>query len=204
MKTEQMQEIVSAAAALAEQKRCPVIGLDGLGGAGKSTISEKLCDAFAQSGLHTVLLHIDDFIHVRAVRYNPDVPDWKCYYHLQWRYGAFCALLDRIRSGEASEAELYDKENDCYYCQPLEIRPQTVILTEGIFLQREELHGVFDYMIYLDVPEQERLNRVLKRDLYIGSAAEISAKYEKRYFPAERFYFSEYRPDLSADMVITE
>ena len=45
-----------------------IIGIDGLGGAGKSTISEKICQKLEENNYHTILLHIDDFIHVRKVR----------------------------------------------------------------------------------------------------------------------------------------
>lgn len=75
---------------------------------------------------------------------------------------------------------------------------------EGIFLQRKELEGIFDYMIYMDIPEDVRLQRVLLRDTYIGSENDIRAKYENRYFPAERRYFSRYRPDMNADICIGE
>lgn len=203
METEQIRQIISAVKTIAAQKTCPVIGIDGLGGAGKSTISEEIQAELERNGLHTVLLHIDDFIHVKAIRYNSSYPEWMCYYHLQWRYAAFLELIGEIRHahGEVT-AELYDKEHDCYIHQALSVQPDTVILTEGIFLQRQELHGVFDYMVYMDVPESERLARVLKRDLYIGNADEIRKKYENRYFPAERFYYSEYRPDLSANVTI--
>ena len=53
-----------------------------------------------------------------------------------------------------------------------------------------------------DVPEEERLCRVLLRDGYIGDEAAIREKYEKRYFPAERFYADKYRPAEKADLVI--
>ena len=57
-------------------------------------------------------------------------------------------------------------------------------------------------MIYLDVPEDVRLHRVLNRDTYIGDAQQITEKYENRYFPAERHYFNEYHPDKLADYII--
>lgn len=47
-----------------------VLGIDGLGGAGKSTISEQLCEIFRKNEMHVTLLHIDDFIHPKAIRYN--------------------------------------------------------------------------------------------------------------------------------------
>ncbi len=43
-------------------------------------------------------------------------------------------------------------------------------------------------MIYIDIPEEIRLERVLDRDGYIGDREQIRAKYENRYFSAERYY----------------
>ena len=50
--------------------------------------------------------------------------------------------------------------------------------------------------------EQERLNRVLQRDTYIGNNEAISLKYEKRYFPAEHVYVDTSHPKENADIVI--
>lgn len=144
----------------------PIIGIDGLGGAGKSTISEKLCRIFEEKDYRTVLLHIDDFIHVREVRYNDEYPDWKCYYDLQWRYDYFLDVVNEIKNSDREyiDIELYDKDNDTYFDQRFEIGHKTIVIAEGIFLQKKEYNNIFDYMIYIDIPEEERLNRVLKRD----------------------------------------
>ena len=186
------------------EKGIGVVGIDGLGGAGKSTVSESICAGLEETGVHTVLLHIDDFIHTRAVRYDSSRPDWECYYNLQWRYDYFRECVAKLRKGGETEIELYDKDNDTYYTQKYTAEGRTAVIVEGIFLQRKELEGIFDYMIYMDIPEDVRLQRVLLRDTYIGNEKEITAKYENRYFPAERHYFSEYRPDMNADICIGE
>ena len=79
-----------------------------------------------------------------------------------------------------------------------------VVIIEGVFLQRKELCGVFDYMIYIDIPEEVRLTRVLRRDGYIGDDNQIKLKYDNRYFPAERHYVRECAPVQNADFVIEE
>ena len=184
----------------------PIIGIDGLGGAGKSTISEKMCLIFKENDYHTVLLHIDDFIHVREVRYNDEYPDWQCYYDLQWRYDYFLDVINEIKNSgrEYIDIELYDKDNDTYFNQRFEVGQKTIVIVEGIFLQKKEYNNIFDYMIYIDIPEKERLNRVLKRDTYIGDEKQIIEKYENRYFPAEHRYMKEYQPERNADLVIGE
>lgn len=198
------KEICNSILKLSSEKERVIVGIDGLGGAGKSTISEKICSEIKNNNVHTILLHIDDFINVRKVRYNSAYPEWQCYYDLQWRYDYFTGIIDQIKNRMNShiEIELYDKDDDCYFTQNYDTKEKTVVIVEGIFLQRKELYGIFDYMVYIDVPEDERMTRVLKRDTYIGNEQQIIDKYENRYFPAERKYFNEYHPKQSADFVI--
>ena len=198
--------VLNSIVPIAESRSISVIGVDGLGGAGKSTISEALCSELERNGIHTILLHIDDFIHTKKIRYNSEYPEWQCYYDLQWRYDYFIKTVGRLKAASDNyiEVELYDKDNDNYYTETYSAANKTTVIVEGIFLQRKELQGIFDYMIYIDVPEDVRMSRVLQRDTYIGNERQITEKYENRYFPAERRYFSEYRPDISADLVIGE
>lgn len=199
------KDIIIASMKLLDEKNIVTVGIDGLGGAGKSTIADRVSDALTSNGVHVILLHIDDFITTRAVRYDPNYPQWQCYYELQWRYGYFREVIGRLlTNGDRVEVELYDKDNDSYIRRDFCTTKRTVILTEGIFLQRKELSGIFDLMAYVDVSQEERLRRVIGRDTYIGNEGEIIEKYENRYFPAERIYFSQYRPDLSADILIKQ
>lgn len=182
-----------------------IVGMDGLGGAGKSTLSESLHSILCKEGYSIVILHIDDFIHPRAVRYDERYVAWECYYYRQWRYDDFIEqIIQPIRSGEAvkKEIELYDKEHDTYYLHQIEIPVGSIVIIEGVFLQREELKGVFDDMIYIDVSEEIRWKRVLARDGYIGDSHQIQEKYENRYFPAEHYYLKTCLPKEHADYVI--
>lgn len=182
-----------------------IVGIDGLGGAGKSTVSEELCKLFRDENYSVTVLHIDDFIHPKSVRYNENYEEWECYYNLQWRYDYFLndVIMPIKNNGYfCGEIELYDKENDKYYLSKTDIPSGSILIVEGIFLQRSELEGIFDYMIFMDVPEEVRLSRVLKRDGYIGDEQQIRKKYENRYFPAEHRYIAKCSPVESADYVI--
>ena len=181
-----------------------MVGLDGLGGAGKSTAAEEVKRLLAEKGINAEIFHIDDFIHPKAVRYNDSYPQWEQYYYLQWRYAHFKqSVWAPVKEGrELPPVELYDKDNDTYVVRGFSLPEGSVVITEGIFLQREELDGIFDLMVYFDVDEKERLRRVLLRDGYIGDETAIREKYENRYFPAERYYSEKYRPAEKADMVI--
>ncbi len=186
------------------QQNCRIIGIDGLGGAGKTTISAQLSDAVRSLGMPVTILHIDDFIHPRCVRYRDDVAEWKCYYDLQWNYAPLLKLLSAFRRDGiySGEVLLYNKDEDGYDAQEIRIPENGIVLVEGVFLQRQELSGVFDAVIYLDVPESVRLSRVLQRDGYIGDADAIRQKYENRYFPAEHFYVESCKPAERADITV--
>lgn len=198
----EIQDIYDSVIDLAAAMDIPVIGIDGLGGAGKSTISEELCQKLENHHYSAMLLHIDDFIHVREVRYNPAYSDWQCYYDLQWRYDYFLDVISNIKDCRDGyiDIELYDKDNDTYFQQRFDVSRNSIVIVEGIFLQRKELKDVFDYMVYIDIPEEIRLKRVLKRDIYIGGEQEIIDKYKNRYFPAEHKYIEDYQPQERADL----
>ncbi len=188
------------------QNQIYLIGIDGLGGAGKSTVSEKLLIQLQDAGIPVTLLHIDDFIHPKAIRYNPNYPEWECYYHLQWRYDYLCKqILQPLRRVGALDTliERYQLDQDSYTHSSLHIPAGSIVILEGVFLQRQELAGIFDLMVYVDVPEAIRLQRVLERDGYIGDKDAIAAKYAHRYFPAEHHYIAEYAPSEHADIVLS-
>ncbi len=186
------------------ERNCRIIGIDGLGGAGKTTICEKISRQLHAAKLPVTVLHIDDFIHPRSVRYRGDVPEWECYYYLQWRYAPLLELINALRRDRtySGTVQLYDKDRDCYFTEEITIPENGILLVEGVFLQRQELCGVFDAIVYLDVPESVRLARVLQRDGYIGDAEAIRRKYENRYFPAERFYVRNCKPEVRAEYVV--
>lgn len=177
-----------------------IIGIDGLGGSGKTTFAKEL-----QQKIGAVLFHLDDFIHPRHVRYNPHIEPWKLYYVHQWRYDYLIdRVLNPLKNGEEinNVIELYNKESDEYEETAVTIRKGVPVIIEGVFLQRDALRQYFDTVVYLDVDRDKRLQRVLQRDTYIGSKEAILQKYEQRYFPAEEQYIEEYDPVANAQIVV--
>ncbi|WFA07703.1 adenylyl-sulfate kinase [Tissierella sp. Yu-01] len=182
-----------------------IVGIDGLGGAGKSTVANLLEQKLLNENYSVYILHIDDFIHEKRVRYSESKEEWYCYYNIQWRYDYLIKeiLLPIKNKGKIEkQIELYDKENDTHILESICIPQNTVLLLEGMFLQRKELKRYLDFTIYLEVPQEVRLERVLLRDKYIGELEDIRYKYERRYFPAEEKYILEYSPIENADLVL--
>lgn len=185
--------------------RVYIIGVDGLGGAGKTTLVNSLKLQLQNENYYSYVLHIDDFIHPKRIRYDSSKEEWYCYYNLQWRYDYLVKeILSPIKNGEIidKQIERYNRESDEYFTQRVNLVHGSVLILEGVFLQRKELKDYLDFIIYLDVPQEVRLNRVLARDSYIGGLEDIKYKYEKRYFPAEEKYILEYSPIENADFVL--
>ena len=180
-----------------------LIGIDGLGGSGKTMYAYKL----QQQVEGSVILHLDDFVHKKEVRYNENYEEWYCYYHLQWRYDYLIQkLLLPLKSGlDVNETiEVYNRETDSYILREIEIPAGTTVIVEGIFLQRPELRPYFETVIYLELDQETRLQRITDRDIYMGNKKEIALKYDQRYFPAEEKYIEQCNPLALADRVENE
>ena len=63
-------------------KRIYIVGIDGLGGAGKSTIVNSLKLQLQNENYNTYVLHIDDFIYPKHIRYDESKEAWDCYYNV--------------------------------------------------------------------------------------------------------------------------
>jgi uridine kinase len=78
-----------------------------------------------------------------------------------------------------------------------------VLIVDGTFLQRPELNGAWDLVIFLYVPAEEAQRRGVNRDASaLGGNAAASAIYELRYCPAFDRYEAECRPADQADIVL--
>jgi uridine kinase len=83
---------------------------------------------------------------------------------------------------------------------PVEAAPSgAVVVVDGLFLQRSELDGCFEFAIWLDVPFEETARRMAVRD---GTSPDPSAPSMTRYVEAQRTYFRERTPWARADLAV--
>ncbi|MED4017155.1 kinase [Sutcliffiella cohnii] len=179
-----------------------VVALDGLSGAGKTTIVVKLKEELAP--IHVVIIHIDDYIVEQSRRYHTGFEEWYEYYSLQWDVEQLKEALFEKLIGNASVLTLpfYDSNTDSIRKKEVFVPKNSIVVIEGIFLQRQEWQSYFDLTFYLDVQREIRYERALNRDTYIGSLEERRKKYKRRYWPAEDYYLNRLKPIENADVVI--
>lgn len=187
------------------RKRPFIVGIDGLGGAGKTSFSKKLEEELKSRGHEVITLHMDDYIVEAKKRYGTGHEEWEEYYFLQWDIRLLeTELFKKLRENSHTLfLPLYDKMMDTLSMQELNVLTTSIILIEGIFLQRQEWRSYFDFMFYMDYPKNVRAERVLNRDAYIGNYEERLDKYERRYWVAEEKYIHNLNPLKKADYIVT-
>jgi uridine kinase len=183
------------------------VAIDGVDGAGKTVLADELVRPLEARGRHVVRASIDGFHRPRAERYRrgPDSPDG--YYHDSFDHSALRAsLLDPLGPGgdRRYRPAVFDWRRDAPVDEPPRQAPaDAVLLFDGIFCQRPELVDDWDLRVFLDVPFDETLRRMLVRDLApSASRPEFERRFWTRYVPGQRLYLAAVRPRERAQVVI--
>jgi uridine kinase len=185
-----------------------MIAIDGVDGAGKTVFARELKLYLLALGYETVLVSVDDFHYPRNIRYRkgPDSP--KGFYFDSIHYSELIRLvLDPFSKGEGYyHTTAFDCENDRPNMSKVkQINPNSILLMEGIFLQRPELVRFWDLKIFLDVDFKTNLQRNIDRANLINDPVALDRfieRYYTRYKPGQELYFAESKPHESADIVI--
>ena len=174
------------------------VGVDGVDGAGKTTFAARLAGALRAAGRDVVQVSVDDFHHVRALRYRRgrDSPDG--YYLDSYDYARFRTdVLDPFGPGgdRRYRASAHDLATDALLDPPWrQARSESVLVVDGIFLHRPELADAWDVSVFLDVPFEVAAARMVARD---GPAPST-----RRYVDGQRRYLAECRPAERATFVV--
>jgi uridine kinase len=184
------------------KERPYIVALDGLSGAGKTTLVTNL-ESELKNICNVVVIHIDDHIVERNQRYNTGYDEWYEYYYLQWDVEMLREeLFNKLHSNNPKlTLPFYEKSIDNIINKTISIEQDSIILIEGIFLQRKEWKAYYDFTVFIDCPREIRYERVLRRDTYIGDQQARLDKYKRRYWPGEDHYLETEKPIKNADKV---
>jgi uridine kinase len=149
------------------------VGIDGVDGAGKTTFADALAATVSRPA---VRVSVDDFHNDEAVRYRRGRNSPEGFWLDAFDYDRLIAEALRPLRDSASVAP-----------------PGAVVIVDGLFLQRSELAGQFDLVVYLDVPFDVTAQRLHARD---------GVRSLDRYVGASLLYFAECDPLGRADVVI--
>lgn len=133
-----------AAAELASDMTTRIVGVDGCGGAGKSTLAERLAIP-----LRAQIIHTDDF----ASWDNP----------LDWHGRLLEQVLEPLARNVAGRYQRYD-----WHMRALaewhDVGAGGVVIVEGVSATRAVFRPMLSYSIFVDAPQAVRLARGLERD----------------------------------------
>jgi uridine kinase len=176
---------------LIEAKGTPLlITLAGPTAAGKTEITERLLNAFAETGLKFTSIEVDNFLLDRD--YRDDKPMGKESTHFE----LFMRSLNDILQGKKITIPRYDfvqatsshdlNGNLRAGCDPLEIEPADIIFMEGNFpFHMDEISNLIGIKAVYLTDDPIRLKRKWKRDI------DYRKKYDPAYFQ-NRFFRTQF------------
>jgi uridine kinase len=169
--------------------RAVLVGIDGRGGAGKSTFARALAAELSEAAV----VEFDDFYRPSAARLPPGDPDVGG--NFEWRRLRDQVLLPLSR-GEAARYQRYDWGSDSM-AEWHDVPARGVVVIDGNYSTREELRGLYDFRIWVDAPHDVRLARGLER-----GGLNTRERWLEEWMPEEERYLAAQDPRRFADLVI--
>ena len=201
-------EYLIAAILKASQTSYPVtvIGIDGKGCSGKSTISNSIFKALKTINLSCELVSIDDFCNPRNIRYSPDVIEPLQVYQHNFDETLFDTILTNAHGAGSLEIEVMTlnvKTDKLSTPISIHLPHGGILLVEGIHLFKNHRKHLFDLKILITIDEKVQLDRALIRDPERGVRTEdIVRKYQTRFIPSYQYYLNVDNPLSTADIIV--
>ena len=172
-----------------------LVGIDGLGGAGKTLTAAAIADTLHSMGLVVMVVHIDDFFLPSADR-PQGTPEMKPIGgDFDWQRLRDEVLLP-LRNKRFARYRRYDWKRD-ELAETHEIQACGIIVVEGVYCTRRELADLYDIRVWIDCPRDVRLARGINRDGETGRN-----RWEFDWQPCEERYVQEHDPKQTAHFVI--
>jgi uridine kinase len=179
------------------------VAVDGVDGSGKTTFAALLAGAYSEQRRPVEVVHLDDFLNPRAVRYRLGRTSPEGYFSDTYDLAAFSAkVLDPLRPGgnRTIVRRAFDYTSDSpVEDSPVVVPEDAVVIVEGMFLHRDELCERWDVSVFLDVPFAVSVSRMAARD---GSHPDPEHPSLYRYVQGQRIYLSRCKPKERATIVI--
>jgi uridine kinase len=183
------------------------VAIDGPDAAGKTTLADELREPIEAAGHPVVRVSLDGFLRPRRERTEGNAQSAAGYYLAAFDSDAFGELvLAPLRAGgdRAIRVASCDYPADRRTIgEPLVVATDTVVLVDGVFLQRSAFRDDWDFVVFVEVSEDETLRRAGLRDAALfGGIAETERRYRERYLPAQRLYRDGFDPTAHADVLV--
>jgi uridine kinase len=179
------------------------VGIDGVDGVGKTTLTDELAEAVSIYKRPVIRASVDGFHNTRSVRYRLGRNSPEGYFRDSFNYAALLeVLLAPLGPGGTRRYRraVFDYRTDTEATAPFETASEdSILLFDGVFLHRPELCSHWDLSIFLDAPFEVTIPRASARD---GSPSDVNAPENRRYVEGQQLYLKTCVPGKAASIVI--
>ncbi len=184
-----LERLLAKLKGLPKRQNTLIIGLDGRGAAGKSTLARKL----KELSQNVTIVHMDDFYKPSSERKLVDSNEIGG--NFDWKRVKEQVITPLLEDKEA-RYQRYDWDNDEmaeWHAVPV----GGLVIIEGCYSIRNELADLYDFRIWVEGTRAFRLDRGVKRD-----GEQYRHFWEDVWLPAEDRYFEIQSPASRADITI--
>ena len=141
-----------------------IIGIAGGSGSGKTTVVNRMIELLPKDSVSVIAQdsYYWDNGHLPAEekkKINFDHPD-----SIEW--GLLTRHLDLLKEGHAVDMPTYSYVDCARLNETIRIKPKAVTIVEGILIfTNAELRGQCDIKVYVDADDDDRLSRIMHRDM---------------------------------------
>lgn len=165
-----------------------LVGVDGPGASGKSTLAGLLANAMPD----TAVVHVDDFYlpnKQQGSRAGQVAP------HFDWPRLAQQVVVPGATGGPL-RYQRYDWDSDTL-AEWIEVGPGVPVIVEGVYCLERQLRADYTYKVFCRAERAIRLRRGLDRD-----GEQARGMWVDEWMPAEDAYAERDRPEDAADLVV--
>lgn len=172
-----------------------IVGIDGRSGVGKSTLAAQLAER-----LGAAVVEGDDFYAGGSQqRWDAMTPAERAAYCIDWRRQV--PVLTALRAGQQAKWCPYDWDafDGSLSSVPVLCDPAALVVLEGVYSCRPELHDPVDLKVLVDIPEAQRQQQLHERE-----GDDYRSGWESLWSSAEDYYFDAVMPAGRFDLVVPE
>ena len=180
-----------------------LVALSGIDASGKGYTATLLDRALERHGIHTALIHADDWLSPPRQRFGSP-RSARHFFENAFRFDAmFSQVVRPLRRDRQLDVTLtLGGESGFLRRQSYRFSDVDVVLLEGIFLLRRELLPTYDRTIWIDCTFSTALERALRRNQEGLTPEQLEHDYRTIYFPAQQLHVTRDAPRERAGLVL--